>query len=349
MEYTPSFRDRLYADSLNTTTELRHHGIKGQKWGVRRFQNKDGSLTDIGRKRYSQLSWSDKYNVKVAAKDQGIKIKRDMKISYHDISKDPNFDPKSGLLLQTHKLSYEDDAKAVNPRTNHLSLLHNSSGYYVNCTHCTAAYDLRRRGYDIAASSAPGGGEEANVIHKMYPNAESKTAKPVISSKNYIDMFADKVDNKKLQKLYVESYNHATSINPIRAKEYQKACKKQGEAILKQCESFGPNARGNVCMRITCSGGHSLAFQNDSKGRTTFVDAQTMASLPKWSKGDKNSQYYNDIICSADPYFSAEILRYDNATPDINYMLKNHIINNPKLVTATDKSGNSKDFKVYQY
>lgn len=33
-------------------SELRHHGIKGQKWGVRRFQNKDGSLTADGKKRY---------------------------------------------------------------------------------------------------------------------------------------------------------------------------------------------------------------------------------------------------------------------------------------------------------
>lgn len=32
--------------------ELQHHGIKGQKWGVRRFQNKDGSLTPEGEKRY---------------------------------------------------------------------------------------------------------------------------------------------------------------------------------------------------------------------------------------------------------------------------------------------------------
>lgn len=33
---------------------LQHHGIKGQKWGIRRFQNKDGSLTLAGRKRQKQ-------------------------------------------------------------------------------------------------------------------------------------------------------------------------------------------------------------------------------------------------------------------------------------------------------
>ena len=32
--------------------ELTHHGIKGQKWGIRRFQNKDGSLTPAGKERY---------------------------------------------------------------------------------------------------------------------------------------------------------------------------------------------------------------------------------------------------------------------------------------------------------
>ena len=33
--------------------ELRHHGILGMKWGVRRFQNKDGTLTAQGKQRYS--------------------------------------------------------------------------------------------------------------------------------------------------------------------------------------------------------------------------------------------------------------------------------------------------------
>lgn len=35
---------------------LQHWGIKGMKWGVRRYQNKDGSLTPAGRKRYSDGS-----------------------------------------------------------------------------------------------------------------------------------------------------------------------------------------------------------------------------------------------------------------------------------------------------
>ena len=39
-------------DVVELEDHLEHHGILGMKWGVRRYQNKDGSLTAAGRKRY---------------------------------------------------------------------------------------------------------------------------------------------------------------------------------------------------------------------------------------------------------------------------------------------------------
>lgn len=40
----------------NQTNWIAHHGIKGQKWGVRRYQNEDGSLTTNGKKRRLNLN-----------------------------------------------------------------------------------------------------------------------------------------------------------------------------------------------------------------------------------------------------------------------------------------------------
>jgi competence protein ComGC len=42
---------RMYTDDQN---ELYHHGILGQKWGVRRYQNADGTLTAAGKKKYGE-------------------------------------------------------------------------------------------------------------------------------------------------------------------------------------------------------------------------------------------------------------------------------------------------------
>lgn len=49
---------------------LIHHGIRGQKWGVRRFENADGTLTNAGKKRYHEDS--DGNYVKLSRKEQKI-------------------------------------------------------------------------------------------------------------------------------------------------------------------------------------------------------------------------------------------------------------------------------------
>ena len=42
----------------NASNEIAHAGIKGMRWGVRRYQNEDGSLTEAGKKRYSDAKKS---------------------------------------------------------------------------------------------------------------------------------------------------------------------------------------------------------------------------------------------------------------------------------------------------
>ena len=62
--------------------ELYHHGVKGQKWGVRRFQNKDGSLTLAGKNRRGNAASpndKEKINRKNALKKRRIMSVNEMK------------------------------------------------------------------------------------------------------------------------------------------------------------------------------------------------------------------------------------------------------------------------------
>jgi len=76
------------------TDELQHHGVEGMRWGVRRYQNKDGSLTAAGRKRYSTDLKKDLNETNILDKksiDKTIKKRDDLKQIHNDISNDEDF------------------------------------------------------------------------------------------------------------------------------------------------------------------------------------------------------------------------------------------------------------------
>lgn len=77
--------------------ELYHHGIQGQKWGVRRYQNSDGSYTSLGKKRRREESG---YNV--SAKE----VKKNMN-SYDDATLQKKIN-RINMQNQVSKLEKQD-------------------------------------------------------------------------------------------------------------------------------------------------------------------------------------------------------------------------------------------------
>lgn len=84
--------------------ELYHHGIKGQKWGVRRYQNEDGSLTAAGRKRYSDDESPSSDNKSKSPK-KGLMQKHQDKLTEHYIQK--GYQPDAAKTLAKQRMKTE--------------------------------------------------------------------------------------------------------------------------------------------------------------------------------------------------------------------------------------------------
>ncbi len=83
--------------------DLLHYGILGMKWGIRRYQNADGSLTSEGKKRYSNELIKKLYNgyARYNGIDRNGKARLDFNnfINYDDVIRN---NPAQGLLTRNY-------------------------------------------------------------------------------------------------------------------------------------------------------------------------------------------------------------------------------------------------------
>lgn len=154
------------------------------------------------------------------------------------LSKTEKVESLNKLKKKTKKSTSLQDQAAVNP--NYLS---SNDGYSMNCPYCTAAYDLRRRGYDVEASVNPKG-ETVYDVAKWYKGAEVVELSDVIS----------KHSNNGLQNMYVDRTYASAAIN-------------------RELANYGEGSRGHFFVWWTGGGGHDVAWEVE-KGNVVLHDAQ---------------------------------------------------------------------------
>lgn len=301
--------------------ELYHHGIKGQKWGVRRFQKKDGTLTAKGKERYRQddsttdeqaeknrkkgLTDKQKKAIKIGAAVVGTALVAygGYKLSQLYTGAGSKLDPETGFRLIDKNMSDADNLLAVNPgRVRFLSKHRNLeiiNGSSTNCMLCTTAYEFRKRGLDVHAGLETSG--RGFMPDDLFPK-----------------LFKD--------------YKGMTKIQPdIPATSFTK--NSDAVKLLSKIESYakeqGPGSRGNtVVWWRNGMGGHSMIWENID-GKIVFKDGQTNEVYEDFAK---------KILEHVDYRRPVEMLRTDNLTINTS-TAKNFINADTAFKTYVDHGG----------
>lgn len=147
--------------------ELYHHGILGQKWGVRRYQNKDGSLTTEGRERYMYANRARR----------ALKTKDDMDRLYNKLSK--------------------EDKRLLGDDNNSKEWLKAEEGEYVVKRFITRYGDVPVAALDIMTTTKEGHLTVAIMTDPKYRGA-GEAAKLAEKGREWFDKNADRINATEL-------------------------------------------------------------------------------------------------------------------------------------------------------
>ena len=209
--------------------ELYHFGIKGQRWGIRRYQNKDGSLTTAGRKRRNEFSDAEKSVVNKLSNSYSKFVKKPINIS--EIKSRGNVNSEDAYVCAGLANKIFDRSSKIEPKiTNDVISAVSNSG----CKMYGLEYRLKQP--TSMAGKIASDAKEKNISYKEAANdiKDSIRYTSVSNTKDFVKNYtAIKADLEK--KGYSE----------IKCKNYFDSFK-QGKVMHKAVQSTFRDKSGNV-------------------------------------------------------------------------------------------------------
>lgn len=208
--------------------ELYHHGVLGMHWGIRRYQPYPKGYSGDGK----FLGFETK-----TSRARKADSENDARMAKAKV------DPKTGLHLKDRVYTPEEDMACVNPAYND-----RKARARTNCMSCSTAYELRRRGYDVAAiKDFKKGGLGAEVLKEWFPGHKATEVLP-----------------------RAEGFRERMKVNSLAENGRNKELATKTISAL---TSQGEGARGNLMLVFSNYGGHSVAYEIKN-GKVLIRDCQ---------------------------------------------------------------------------